>query len=183
MRKEKEISVVVDQGKRYANITEQVVQFVKESGVRYGTLFVQSMHTTCSLVFNEAETGLLAVDLPRALDRIAPVSSRAESRERIVIGGEYYAHDDMNVRAENLAEDGERVNGHAHLRAMLVGQEVLPLRIRKGEILLGKWQSILFFDFDDQGIPTAKERTVFLWVMSDDLVPFLGRGEMVGSNN
>src|SRR3989344_5488807 len=149
-------------GKRYANITETLKALVLQARIQTGEVRVQSLHTTCSLLLQEDEAGLLTHDLMRCLDQIIPPSAHDDEKRRLTGEGEYYRHDDMNVRTENLAEGEERVNGHAHLRAMLVGQPMLTLSVAKGELVLGKWQQVLFFDFDDQGDPPAKERTIYV---------------------
>ena len=57
-----------------------------------------------------------------------------------------YRHDDLRCRTVNLTPD-ERVNGHAHCRALLLGSAV-SLNVVDGRIRLGRWQRILMAEFD-----------------------------------
>ena len=73
----------------------------------------------------EFEPGLL-VDLPEALERIAPVHSN-------------YHHDEM-------WHDG---NGYAHVRASIIGNSThIPLI--DGVLQLGQWQQVVLIDFDNK---------------------------------
>ncbi|MBI3020078.1 MAG: YjbQ family protein [Parcubacteria group bacterium] len=160
------VRIAVDQHTRYANITDILKSFVDTVNVDDGELFVHSMHTTCAIVCQEDETQLLTNDLPRILERVAPTSigRKAMMREN---RGAYYAHDDKDKRTENLvAGEEERVNGHAHIRATLVGAPNLQLAIANGNLVLGTWQSVNLVDFDDQGNPPAKERNIFIRLIS-----------------
>lgn len=62
----------------------------------------------------------------------------------------YYKHDDLGVRIKNLDPGRkERINGHAHIRASFLDKSPIPLVICTGKLDLGRWQQVLFFDFDD----------------------------------
>jgi secondary thiamine-phosphate synthase enzyme len=52
-----------------------------------------------------------------------------------------YRHDDPRV------SDCERGNAHAHLRAALLGRTI-AVGINHGELTLGRFQSIIFAEFD-----------------------------------
>ena len=114
----------------------------ERSGVRHGQVTVCSPHTTSSIVVNESETGFLN-DYRRAIERMVPVDA-------------YYEHDDHDVRTENLQED-EFLNGHAHVRHLLVGQPSVTLPVVDGEVLLGQWQRVIFVELDQ-----ARDRRVFI---------------------
>ena len=105
------------------DLTNGVEQIVTESGIRSGVVTVFTPSSTSALTTIEYEEGALA-DLRRALDEIAPP-------------GRDYRH---NLRWD----DG---NGHAHLRAALLGPS-LSIPIVGGELALGTWQQVLFLDFD-----------------------------------
>ena len=68
----------------------------------------------------------------------------------------YYEHDDHALRTENLQED-EFLNGHAHIRQLLVGSASVTVPVVDGELLLGTWQKVLFAEFDQ-----ARERRVVI---------------------
>jgi secondary thiamine-phosphate synthase enzyme len=105
------------------DLSTEVQRVITDSGVHAGiaTLFTPS--STSALTTIEFEPGALD-DLRRALDEIAPP-------------GRDYRH---NLRWD----DG---NGHAHLRAALLGPS-LSVPIVDGQLALGTWQQVLFIDFD-----------------------------------
>ncbi len=105
------------------DLTSRVADIVQNSGVNSGIATVLTGSSTSALTTIEFESGALD-DLRRALDEIAP-----PDRE--------YRH---NLRWQ----DG---NGHAHLRAALLGPS-LSVPILDGRLTLGTWQQILFIDFD-----------------------------------
>ena len=119
------------------DITDEVTDAVRESGVIDGIACVYSPHTTCCVRVNEFEAGFLE-DFTLLLRRLVPH------------GGEhYYAHDDWDRRTENLcAEDREIGNGHAHCMSMLLGSAGESIPVRGGELALGTWQRILFVELD-----------------------------------
>lgn len=124
------------------DFTDIVRDVVKRSSVGHGQVTVYTPHTTTSIVINESETGFLN-DFRRAIDRTVPVDA-------------YYEHDDHEVRTENMQED-EFINGHAHVRQMLVGLASATIPIVDGELLLGQWQRVLYVELDQ-----ARERRIFV---------------------
>ena len=140
-------TVMLDKDEKCRNITKKVQDVVDKWGSVSGLLLVFVKHTTCAISINENEPGLIK-DFLDTMSGIVPTS-----REK-----KYYRHDDLSVRTENLDPDREeRVNGHAHIKAMLIGaSQTLPVLF--GNIILGTWQQILFFDFDDLG--ERQDRTI-----------------------
>jgi secondary thiamine-phosphate synthase enzyme len=117
------------------DITDQVAEAVRESGVKDGIVCVYSPHTTCCVRVNEFENGFLA-DFATLLRRLVPSEG-------------YYAHDDWDRRTENICEeDMERGNGAAHCMSMLLGSAGEAIPIRAGELCLGTWQRVLFLELD-----------------------------------
>ena len=117
------------------DITDDVSQAVRESGVTNGIACVYSPHTTCCVRVNEFETGFLE-DVSRLLRRLVPSET-------------YYAHDDWDRRTENIcAEDMDSGNGHSHCMAMLLGPAGESIPVRDGELALGTWQRVLFLELD-----------------------------------
>jgi secondary thiamine-phosphate synthase enzyme len=117
------------------DITAEVNDAVRESGIRDGIACVYSPHTTCCVRVNEFENGLLE-DFARLLKSLVPSDG-------------YYAHDDWDRRTENIcAEDMELGNGHAHCMAMLLGTAGESIPVRDGELALGTWQRVLFLELD-----------------------------------
>ena len=123
------------------DVTDIVREVVARSGVRHGQITVACPHTTAAIVVNESETGFLN-DYGRMVDRLAPTDL-------------YYEHDDHSVRTENLQED-EFINGHSHVRHLLIGQPAVTVPVVDGEVLLGQWQRVMFVELDQ-----GRERRVF----------------------
>ena len=106
----------------FHDITAQVKQDVRDSGVREGTCTVYCPHTTAAITINENADPDVQHDLKLALGDIFGRRDRSE-----------YHH------AEG--------NSHAHLKSSLVGaSETIP--ISGGRLVLGTWQGIYFCEFD-----------------------------------
>jgi secondary thiamine-phosphate synthase enzyme len=117
------------------DITDDVLEAVRESGVEEGIACVYSPHTTCCVRVNEFEQGFLE-DFASLLGRLVP-------RET------YYAHDDWDRRTENICpEDMDCGNGHSHCMAMLLGTAGESIPIQEGELMLGAYQRVLFIELD-----------------------------------
>lgn len=128
----------------FVDITEQVEQSVKASGVQAGVVVVFSKHTTAAIRVNENEP-LLLRDLEEYLERLAP-------RE-----GDY-RHNDFTIRTVNMNED-ECPNGHAHCQHLMLGtSESIP--IIGGRMQLGRWQSVFMIELDH-----PRQREVLVQVM------------------
>ncbi len=106
------------------DITPQVVDLLRRSGLQNGILTVFTPSSTSAITTIEYEGGCLS-DLRRLLDEIIP-----PQRE--------YAH---NARWG----DG---NGHAHVRAALLGAS-FSVPFVEASPILGTWQQIIFVDFDN----------------------------------
>ena len=128
---------------QFIDLTTWVDETVRRSGVGHGQVQIQVLHTTAAIVVNENEP-LLLEDFKELLERIAP-----ENRD--------YAHDDLERRRVNLVP-GERSNGHAHARALLLGAAKL-FNVIEGRVELGRWQSIFLVELDG-----PRKRTVSLTV-------------------
>ena len=105
------------------DLTQVAEQHLAQSGLAHGMLNLFSPSSTSALTTIEYESGALA-DLRRALDELAPSEREYEHNKRWGDG-----------------------NGHAHLRAALLGPS-LSIPLRDGRLALGTWQQILFIDFD-----------------------------------
>jgi len=129
----------------FVDITEQVKQIVSASKIEHGFVLVFTMHTTSAIRINENEKFLLQ-DMKELLERIVPKKHS-------------YRHDQLEKRD---CPPNERINGHSHLRSLLMGaSEVIPLY--KGKLCLGKWQSIFFVELDGY----ARERNVIVQVYGE----------------
>ncbi len=124
------------------DLTDLVRGVVARSGVTNGQVTIYTPHTTTSIVVNEAEAGLFN-DFRRLIESLVPESV-------------HYEHDDHELRTENLEPD-EFVNGHAHCRQLLVGQPSVTVPVVGGDVLLGRWQRVMFVELDQ-----ARERRAFV---------------------
>jgi len=126
------------------DITTDVEKAVLNSAIEEGYALVYSLHTTCSILVNEKETGLLA-DIGATMQRLVPKDID-------------YLHDDFSIRTENMHEN-ETKNAHAHIRQILGGRTSEYVPVGEGQLLLGRWQRVMFIDFD-----CAKDREVMIQV-------------------
>ncbi len=128
----------------FIDITEQVEQFVKDSGVQAGIVVVFSRHTTAAIRVNENEP-LLLKDLEEYLDRLSPRNGD-------------YQHNDFTIRTVNMNDD-ECPNGHAHCQHLMLGtSETIP--ILAGQMHLGRWQRVFMIELDH-----PRQREVLVQVM------------------
>jgi secondary thiamine-phosphate synthase enzyme len=108
----------------FINITPQVEELVRRSGVREGMVLVNAMHITASVFVNDDERGLHE-DMKRFLEKLAPHEPVSQWR-----------HNDTG-------ED----NADAHLKRQLFGREVVAA-ITAGKLDLGPWEQIFYGEFD-----------------------------------
>lgn len=113
------------------DITATIREAVASSGVKSGMALVYNPHTTASIRINHNEP-LLMQDIMRVIYKIAPIDIS-------------YNHDLFEVR-EQVAIN-ERSNGHAHVKAFLLGSSE-SLVIDGGDVVLGEKQSIFFVELD-----------------------------------
>ena len=118
------------------DITQKVKHAVYNHSLQSAVVHVYVAGSTVSITNIEFEPGLL-VDLPEALDNIAPLN------------GDYH-HDET-------WHDG---NGYAHVRASIVGNNTMVPLI-DGALQLGQWQQIVLIDFDNK----ARTRPVYVQIV------------------
>lgn len=109
--------------REFINITPQVKECVRESGVEEGLVLVNAMHITASVFINDDESGLHR-DFERWLEKLAPEKPYSQ-----------YDH--------NGAED----NADAHLKRTIMGREV-TVAITEGQLDFGPWEQIFYGEFD-----------------------------------
>ena len=119
--------VQTDRRVELVDITEPVMERVKQSGIREGLASLWSLHTTCALFINEAQQALHA-DILRVL-------------EQVVDRDAAWLHNDPRH------SDCDRMNADSHLRAMLLGHSV-TLQVSGGELVLGQWQRVIVAELD-----------------------------------
>lgn len=102
------------------DITDRVAMLLKESGIRDGNCRVFVPHTTAAVTINENADPDVPRDILASLDRIVPLS-------------DHYRHAEGNTAA--------------HVKASLLGSSQTVF-IESGRLVLGKWQSLFFCEFD-----------------------------------
>lgn len=112
------------QRREMINITDRLHQILAASRLREGMMLVSAMHITAAVYVNDDESGLIA-DIGEWLEQLAPE-------------GPDYRH-------YRTGED----NGHAHLKNLLLGHQVI-LPITEGRLDLGPWQQVFYAEFDGQ---------------------------------
>lgn len=138
------IHLTTEEGVTTYNITARIKEIVAQSEIKGGSVLVFTKHTTTAVRINEHEERLLE-DIKIFLEKVAPQDA-------------HYLHDDIQLRD---CPPDERINAHAHLKALcLNASETIP--ILDGELALGKWQSILFFEFDG-----SREREIIVQVAGE----------------
>ena len=115
------------------DITPEVEEVVSASGVTDGSVLIFSPHTTCCVLL-AAPGGETVAALEKMIESVAPADG-------------YYAHDDLDIRTENLVED-EPANAPAHIAHVFVGKASETLPVIGGRIVLGSGQRVLFVELD-----------------------------------
>ena len=104
----------------WTDITRQVKDALRESGITNGLCVVYCPHTTAGITINENADPDVVRDLIFALENTYP--NRAEFRH----------------------SEG---NSASHLKASVIGSSV-TIPVRNGRLLLGTWQGVYFCEFD-----------------------------------
>ena len=107
----------------FINITRQVEDCIRESGIKEGMALVNAMHISASVFINDDESGLHH-DFEVWLEKLAPEKPYSQ-----------YKH--------NGFED----NADAHLKRTILGREVV-VAITEGLIDAGPWEQIFYGEFD-----------------------------------
>lgn len=102
------------------DITPQIREAVKTSGVKYGVCTVFVPHTTAGITINENADPDVVSDILKEINKIVPFDDN-------------YSHMEGNSAA--------------HIKASLFGfsQQII---INEGRLVLGTWQGIYFCEFD-----------------------------------
>ncbi len=120
----KELMLEISSRRGFVNITTDVENCLRESGINEGLLLCNAMHITASVFINDDESGLHQ-DYERWLEQLAP-------------------HEPLNLyRHNNTGED----NGDAHLKRTVMGREVV-VAVTNGRLDFGPWEQIFYGEFD-----------------------------------
>ncbi len=107
----------------FINITPQVQECLRASGIREGLCLVNAMHITASVFVNDDEPGLHR-DFDDWLEGLAP-------------------HEPVGSYRHNVGED----NADAHLKRQVMGREAV-VAITEGRLDFGPWEQIFYGEFD-----------------------------------
>ncbi len=107
----------------FINITGEVEEALRESGVTEGLVLVNAMHITASVFINDDESGLHH-DFEVWLEKLAP-------------------HEPVSQYRHNGGED----NADGHLKRQIMGREVV-VAVTKGKLDFGPWEQIFYGEFD-----------------------------------
>lgn len=119
----KELWFDIPKRRELVNITPDVEECVRESGIREGLVLVNAMHISASVFINDDESGLHH-DFEVWLEKLAPEKPYSQ-----------YRH--------NGFED----NADAHLKRTIMGREVV-VAITEGAMDFGPWEQIFYGEFD-----------------------------------
>ena len=119
----KELWFNVPQRRKIINITREVENAIRESGIKEGLVLVNAMNITASVFINDDEPGLHQ-DYERWLEKLAPEKPYSQ-----------YDH--------NGFED----NADAHLKRTVMGREVV-CAITDGALDFGTWEQIFYYELD-----------------------------------
>jgi secondary thiamine-phosphate synthase enzyme len=120
----KELYFNIPTRRGFVNITPQVEEALRESGIREGLCLVNPMHITASVFINDDEHGLHH-DYEKWLEAIAPHEPVSQ-----------YRHNDTG-------ED----NADAHIKRQVMGREVV-VAVTNGKLDFGTWEQIFYGEFD-----------------------------------
>lgn len=107
----------------YINITPQVEDCLRQSGIHEGLVLVNAMHITASVFINDDESGLHH-DFDHWLEKLAP-------------------HEPVASYRHNVGED----NAAGHLKRQIMGREVV-VAVTEGQLDFGPWEQIFYGEFD-----------------------------------
>ncbi|HHU56396.1 MAG TPA: YjbQ family protein [Acholeplasmataceae bacterium] len=119
----KELVMHVNSRRGFVNITRELEQAVKASGIKEGLLLCNAMHITASVFINDDESGLHR-DFETWLEKLAPEKPYS-----------MYHH------------NGYEDNADAHLKRSIMGREVV-IAITNGELDFGPWEQVFYGEFD-----------------------------------
>ena len=108
----------------FVNITPQVQEALRDSGVQEGLCLVNAMHITASVFINDDEQGLHQ-DYEDWLEWLAP-------------------HEPVGRYLHNRTGED---NGDAHLKRQVMGREVV-VAITNGRLDFGPWERVFYGEFD-----------------------------------
>ena len=133
----KEIELNTKESECLINITEEVKQVVRESKVNEGICVIYVPHTTAGITINSGLDEMTLVDVVSEIHRLVP--TRVDFK---------HTYDTLS-------------DASGHIKSVMIGNSI-SLIVKKSEVILGRSQSILFFEFDG-----PRKRRAMIRVMSE----------------
>ncbi len=115
-----QLSVPTHSRTEFVDVTREIQQVVRESGVKSGVCHIFVPHTTAGVTINENADPSVVHDILMELNKVIPFNDNYHHLEG---------------------------NSAAHIKSSLVGPS-LTVIIENGQIQLGTWQGIYFCEFD-----------------------------------
>ena len=120
----REVSLQVPTRRGFMNITPNILECVRESGISEGLVLINSMHVTSSVFVDDDEEGLFR-HYEGWLEKVAPVLSAGE-----------YSDEDIG---DDIVD--------AHMKRHVMGREV-TIGVTQGRLDFGQWEQIIYGEFD-----------------------------------
>jgi len=121
----------------FIDITEKIENLIKKNQAKNGFVTIFSKHTTAAIRINEKEKGIYQ-DFKNLVEKLSPPK-------------QYYHHNDLSSRTENLVCDlgaSDCLNGHSHCLHLLMGATSETIPIVDGKLALGAFQRIFLIELD-----------------------------------
>ena len=120
----KELWFNIPTRREFRNITRDVEECLRESGIQEGFTLVSAMHITASVFINDNESGLHH-DYEVWLEKLAP-------------------HEPISQYWHNRTGED---NADAHMKRQVMGREVV-VAVTNGKLDFGPWEQIFYGEFD-----------------------------------
>ena len=120
----KELWFDIPTRREFRNITRDVEECLRDSGIQEGLLLVNAMHITASVFINDHESGLHH-DYEVWLEKLAP-------------------HEPISQYWHNRTGED---NADAHMKRQVMGREVV-VAVTNGKLDFGPWEQIFYGEFD-----------------------------------
>jgi secondary thiamine-phosphate synthase enzyme len=104
----------------FIDITDDIHEAIKESGVKSGICYIYAPHTTAGITINEGADPSVKRDILTTLNRLIPFEGDYQHMEG---------------------------NSPAHIKSTIVGVSQVIV-IEDSKAMLGTWQSVYFCEFD-----------------------------------
>jgi len=120
----KELWFDIPTRREFRNITRDVEECLRDSGIQEGLLLVNAMHITAAVFINDHESGLHH-DYEVWLEKLAP-------------------HEPISQYWHNRTGED---NADAHMKRQVMGREVV-VAVTNGKLDFGPWEQIFYGEFD-----------------------------------